>query len=57
MMPVRFAVVVLAFAWLGGCADSYAPKGEPSFYRNLAQQGAELGVSRQQRAARGCARY
>ena len=42
MMRIRFAVVVLAFAWLGGCADSYAPKGEPSFYRNLAQPGAEL---------------
>lgn len=45
MMPVRFAVVVLAFAWLGGCADSYAPKGEPSFYRNLAQPGAELDAA------------
>lgn len=45
MMPVRFAVVVLAFAWLGGCADSYAPKGEPSFYRNLAQHGAELDAA------------
>lgn len=45
MMRIRFAVVVLAFAWLGGCADSYAPKGEPSFYRNLAQQGAELDAA------------
>ncbi len=45
MMRIRFAVVVLAFAWLGGCADSYAPKGEPSFYRNLAQPGAELDAA------------
>jgi len=45
MMPARFAVVVLALAWLGGCADSYAPKGEPSFYRNLAQPGAELDAA------------
>ena len=22
---------------VGGCADTYVPKGEPSFYRNLAQ--------------------
>jgi uncharacterized protein YkwD len=45
MMPARFAVVVLALVWLGGCADSYAPKGEPSFYRNLAQPGAELDAA------------
>lgn len=45
MMRIRFSVVVLAFAWLGGCADSYAPKGEPSFYRNLAQPGAELDAA------------
>ena len=45
MMRIRFAVVVLAFAWLGGCANSYAPKGEPSFYRNLAQPGAELDAA------------
>jgi uncharacterized protein YkwD len=45
MMRIRFAVVVLAFSWLGGCADSYAPKGEPSFYRNLALPGAELDAA------------
>src|ERR1044071_24181 len=40
--------VALAFlipAMLGGCADSYVPKAEPSFYRNLAQPGAELDAA------------
>jgi uncharacterized protein YkwD len=44
-MPIRFAIIVLALAWLGGCADTYAPKGEPSFYRNLARPGAELDAT------------
>ena len=45
MMPIRFAIAVLALGCLGGCADTYAPKGEPSFYRNLAQSGAELDAA------------
>jgi uncharacterized protein YkwD len=45
MMAVRFAAIALVLAWLGGCADTYAPKGEPSFYRNLAQPGAELDAA------------
>jgi uncharacterized protein YkwD len=42
MKPVGFAAMLLALAALGGCADTYTPKSEPSFYRNLAQPGAEL---------------
>ena len=42
MKPFGLAVMLLALAGLGGCADSYMPKSEPSFYRNLAQPGAEL---------------
>lgn len=42
MRPLRLVLAVLALAVLGACADSYVPKGEPSFYRNLAQPGAEL---------------
>lgn len=45
MMPICFAIAVLALGCLGGCADTYAPKGEPSFYRNLAQSGAELDAA------------
>ena len=45
MMSVRFAIMVLTLAWLGGCADNYVPKTEPSFYRNLAQPGAELDAA------------
>jgi len=42
MRPLRLALAVLILAVLGGCADTYVPKAEPSFYRNLAQPGAEL---------------
>lgn len=45
MMPIRFAMAVVALGCLGGCADTYAPRGEPSFYRNLAQPGAELDAA------------
>jgi uncharacterized protein YkwD len=43
-MPlVRPFFAVLALIALAGCAaDTYMPKGEPSFYRNLAQPGAQL---------------
>ncbi len=42
MRPLRLVPGVLILALLGGCADTYVPKAEPSFYRNLAQPGAEL---------------
>ncbi|HKS85525.1 MAG TPA: CAP domain-containing protein [Pseudolabrys sp.] len=43
MVRVVFAISILAT--LGGCADNYVPKAEPSFYRNLAQPGAELDAT------------
>ena len=45
MRPVRLALMTLAFAWLAGCADTYVPKAQPSFYRNLTQPGAELDAA------------
>jgi len=45
MRPIRLALVTLTFAWLAGCADTYVPKVQPSFYRNLTQPGAELDAS------------
>lgn len=43
MKPVRLLLGLLALTVLGACAvDTYTPKGEPSFYRNLAQPGAQL---------------
>jgi uncharacterized protein YkwD len=45
MKAIRLALATFALAWLGGCADTYVPKGEPSFYRNLAQAGAELDAA------------
>jgi uncharacterized protein YkwD len=42
MSFARALLAVLAIAMLGGCADTYLPKAEPTFYRNLAQPGAEL---------------
>jgi uncharacterized protein YkwD len=44
-MPVRLAAMLLALAMLGGCAENFVPKAEPSFYRNLAQPNAELDTS------------
>src|SRR3569832_2043296 len=43
----RLLVPALALMTLGACAvsDNYPPKGEPSFYRNLAQPGAELDAA------------
>ena len=41
----RIAATLLALLMVGGCADTYVPKAEPSFYRNLAQPGAELDAA------------
>ena len=47
MRLFRLIVPALALMTLGACAvsDNYQPKGEPSFYRNLAQPGAELDAA------------
>jgi len=45
MKPIRLAFMALAMMGLGGCTDTHAPKGEPSFYRNLTQPGAELDAT------------
>lgn len=47
MRLFRLIFPALAFLTLGACAvsDNYQPKGEPSFYRNLAQPGAELDAA------------
>jgi uncharacterized protein YkwD len=42
MSFARALLAVLGFAVLGGCADTYVSKAEPTFYRNLAQPDAEL---------------
>lgn len=47
MISARLSALMLAAialsGVLAGCAgDNYVPKGEPSFYRNLAQPGAQL---------------
>jgi uncharacterized protein YkwD len=47
MIPVRLNALMIAALALTGtlasCAgDNYVPKSEPSFYRNLAQPGAQL---------------
>jgi uncharacterized protein YkwD len=41
---VPVAGLIVALAALAGCAgtDTYAPKAEPTFYRSLAQPGAQL---------------
>jgi uncharacterized protein YkwD len=45
-MPVaRLLLTLLTLFALGACADNYVPKTEPSFYRNLAQPGAELDAT------------
>jgi uncharacterized protein YkwD len=45
MTLFRLAAILLTLALVGGCADTYVPKAEPSFYRNLAQPGAELDAA------------
>lgn len=41
----RIAATLLVLLMVGGCTDTQVPKGEPSFYRNLAQPGAELDAT------------
>ena len=45
MKLVRPLIVMLAVGVLAGCAAEYAPKAEPSFYRNLAEPGARLDTA------------
>jgi uncharacterized protein YkwD len=42
---LRPLVVILALVALAGCAADTVPKAEPSFYRNLAQPGAQLDAA------------
>jgi uncharacterized protein YkwD len=43
MKAVRLALWTLMLSVLAGCAaETYVPKAEPSFYRNLAQPNAQL---------------
>ena len=42
---LRPLVAFLALLALAGCTADYVPKAEPSFYRNLAQPGAELDAA------------
>jgi len=45
-MPLyRLLLVLPALCMLTGCADNFVPKSEPSFYRNLAQPGAQLDAA------------
>ncbi len=41
----RRLAAVLALLALAACAGAYVPKGEPSFYRDLARPGAELDTA------------
>src|SRR5262249_55594657 len=45
MQSVRLLLAVLGMMVLAGCADTYMPKLKPTFYRNLAQPGAELDAT------------
>lgn len=45
MKLVRVVFAISILTTFGGCADNYVPKAEPSFYRNLAQPGAELDAA------------
>ena len=42
---LRPLVALLALLALAGCTADYVPQAEPSFYRNLAQPGAELDAA------------
>ena len=41
----RALILVLALAALAACAGAELPTGQPSFYRNLAQPGAQLDAA------------
>jgi uncharacterized protein YkwD len=48
MMPVRYSALIAVLFALAGCAGASTetlPKGEPSFYRDLAKPGAELDAT------------
>lgn len=45
MKLARPILVLLALGVLASCAGDNVPKGEPSFYRNLAQPGAQLDTA------------
>jgi uncharacterized protein YkwD len=45
MKLAQSLLLVLALGALGGCAADTVPKAEPSFYRNLAQPGAQLDTA------------
>ena len=45
MTPDRFVLISLVLFAVCGCTDSQLTKTEPSFYRNLAQPGAELDAT------------
>ena len=47
MKPVRLSLPILVLLALAACAgaDNFAPKAEPSFYRDLAAPGAELDAA------------
>ncbi len=42
---LRLFVTMFAALAMAGCAAEYVPKEEPSFYRNLAQPGAQLDAA------------
>jgi len=42
---LRSLIAILALFALAACAGDYVPKEEPSFYRNLAQPGAQLDAA------------
>ena len=42
---LRLFVALLVLSALAGCAAEYVPGEEPSFYRNLAQPGAQLDAA------------
>ncbi len=42
---LRLFVTMFAVLAMAGCAAEYVPKEEPSFYRNLAQPGAQLDAA------------
>ena len=46
MKPFRLCGLAIAGLALAGCAgDNFVPKSEPSFYRSLAQPGAQLDAA------------